>query len=198
MAPLKIIGITGGIGSGKSTVAKLLQINGVPVYDTDLAAKKIYDSSPLIREKLSARFGPDLYRPDGRLDRKKLAERIFTSPEDRLFVNSLVHPAVEQDFEAWVRSQPGQPLLGVESALLFESNLKHRIHFSINVSAPTEIRIRRTQNRDHSDRETVLQRIQNQMTDRQRSALADHTLLNDDRLALLPQVENCLKIAKSK
>ena len=191
---MKIIGITGGIGSGKSVVSKLLGINGIPVYNTDMAASKIHDISQTVREKLALRFGQELYEPYGVLNRTMLASLIFDHPENLAFVNSVVHPAVEADFLEWKTEREGEKLIGIESAILFESGLKRLIDISIHVSAPLEIRIRRVQKRDHWDREAILSRVRHQMTDEERNALADYTFINDDRQALLPQVENCIKI----
>ena len=193
---MNITGITGGIGSGKSIVSKLLGIRGIPVYNTDIAAKRIYDSSATVREALSDRFGPELYQPDGLLNRPLLASLIFNHPENLAFVHSIIHPAVENNFLEWKTGLEGKTQAGVESALLFESGLKRWVDNSINVSAPLEIRIRRVQKRDNWDRETVLSRIRHQMTDEEREMLADYTFVNDDRQALLPQVENWIKIVK--
>ena len=193
---MRIVGITGGIGSGKSVVYKLLGINGIPVYNTDIAASRIHDISQTVREKLSARFGLELYQPYGILNRAMLASLIFNHPENLDFVNSILHPAVEDDFLEWKAEQEGKNWVGIESALLFQSRLKRLIDISINVSAPLEIRIWRVQKRDNWDRETVLSRVQHQMTEEERDALADYTFVNDDRHALLPQVENWIKILK--
>jgi len=195
---MKIIGITGGIGSGKSVVSKLFEINGIPVYNTDIAAKRIYDVSQTVREKLSDRFGPELYQPYGVLNRTMLASLIFSNPENRDFVNSVVHPAVKDDFLEWATEQKEAKWIGIESALLFESNLEQLADMSINVSAPVEVRIRRVEKRDRLDREAVLDRIRNQMSDEERNALADYTFVNDDRQALLPQAENWIKGMKSE
>ena len=194
---MKIIGITGGIGSGKSIVSKILEINGIPVYNTDIAAKKIQDVSQTVREKLVQHFGEELYGPYG-LNRTLLASLIFNHPENLAFVHSVVHPAVRVDFLEWKAGQEGKELTGIESALLFQSGLNQLIDISIHVSAPLEIRIQRVQKREHWDRETVLSRVQHQMTDEEQSALADYTFVNDDRQALLPQVENWIKIVKSQ
>ena len=193
---MKIAGITGGIGSGKSIVAKLLEINGIPVYNTDIAAKKIHEISQTVREKLADRFGEELYQPYG-LNRTMLAALIFNHPENLAFVHSVIHPAVEADFLEWKTEQKGKKLTGIESALLFQSGLSQLIDISINVSAPLEIRIQRVQKRENWDREAILSRIRHQMTDEEREALADYTFVNDDRQALLPQVENWIKIVKN-
>ena len=193
---MRIAGITGGIGSGKSVVSKLLKINGIPIYNTDIAASRIHDISQTVREKLSDRFGPELYQPYGILNRTMLASLIFNHPENLDFVNSIVHPAVEADFLEWKTEQEGEDLIGIESALLFQSRLNRLIDTSIHVSAPLETRIRRVQKRDNWDREAVLSRVRHQMTDEERDVLADYTFVNDDRQALLPQVENWIKMMK--
>jgi dephospho-CoA kinase len=194
---MNVLGITGGIGSGKSIVAKGLEVMGIPVYNTDIAAKKISDTSPEVREKLSARFGTALYQ-DGILDRKRLASFIFSNPEHLAFVNSVIHPAVEKDFLEWKEEQQEKAWVGIESAILFESRLNQLIDFSMNVSAPLETRIQRIQKRDNLDRESILHRIQNQLPEEERNRLANYTIINDDRQALLPQIENWLKIVKSR
>ena len=193
---MTVTGITGGIGSGKSVVSRLLEINGIPVYNTDIAAKRIYDTSRTVQEKLSGRFGPELYQPYGILNRTLLASLIFSHPENLIFVNSVVHPAVKVDFLEWRTEQQEKELIGVESALLFESGLKQLVDISINVSAPLEMCIQRVQERDHWDREAILNRIRNQMPDEERNALADYIFINDGRKALIPQVENWIKIVK--
>ena len=195
---MKVLGITGGIGSGKSVVSKLLEINGIPVYNTDIAAKRMYTVSSFVREQLIDRFGPELYQPYDMLNRSVLASLIFGNPENREFVNALIHPAVEEDFLEWKTGHSDKAMVGIESALLFESCLSYLIDLSINVSAPLEIRIKRTQKRDQLTREAVLNRIQSQMPEEERSARAAYTLINDDRQALVPQIENWLKIVKSQ
>ncbi|GHS96340.1 dephospho-CoA kinase [Bacteroidia bacterium] len=194
---MKVLGITGGIGSGKSIVAKVLEVMGIPVYNTDIAAKKISDTSPAVREKLSARFGTALYQ-NGTLDRKMLASFIFSNPEHLAFANSVIHPAVEKDFLEWKVEHQEKAWVGIESAILFESLLNQLIDISMNVSAPLETRIQRIQKRDNLDRESILNRIKNQLPEEERNRLANYTIINDDRQALLPQIENLLKIVKSQ
>ncbi|GHU68718.1 dephospho-CoA kinase [Bacteroidia bacterium] len=188
---MKILGITGGIGSGKSVVSKLLEINGIPVYNTDIAAKKIYDSSPRIRQKLIQRFGEELYA-GGLLNRKLLASHIFQSPEDLKFVNSIVHPEVENDFEDWKNQFPGKKWAGIESAILFESGLHQKTDIVINVSADYETKIARVQQRDKFSREEIDCRIRQQTDDTTRCELANFTIINDNSHALLPQIEKML------
>jgi dephospho-CoA kinase len=192
---MKVLGITGGIGSGKSVFSKLLEINGIPVYNTDIASKRISDFSWNIREKLTGRFGPALYR-EGLLDRPLLASLIFNHPENRVFVNSVIHPEVENDFLEWKDEQTDKSWVGIESAILFEAQLCHVVDVIVNISAPLETRIRRVQQRDNLNRESVLNRIKNQISDGVRNYLADYTIINDDRQALAPQVENLMKVLK--
>jgi dephospho-CoA kinase len=192
---MKVLGITGGIGSGKSTVSKLLEINGIPVYNSDIAAKKLSDFSPVIQEKLREKFGPELYK-EGFLNRPMLASLIFNQPENLAFVNSVIHPAVEKDFLEWKKDRAEQAIIGIESAILFESRLRHIVDVSVNISAPLEIRIRRTQKRDNLNKEAVLNRMNNQMSEDERRRLADHIIINDDRQALTPQVEKLIKIVE--
>jgi dephospho-CoA kinase len=186
---MKVIGITGGIGSGKSIVSQLLEINGIPVYNTDIASKKLSNTSPAIREKLTGKFGAELYEY-GILNRKMLASLIFNDSEARDFVNSVIHPAVQNDFLEWKEEHRDKPFAGIESAILFQSKLKDLIDITINVSAPLELQIQRVQKRDNLNKEDILNRIHTQMSDEERSRLANYTVVNDDRQALLPQVEN--------
>ncbi|MDR1682529.1 MAG: dephospho-CoA kinase [Candidatus Symbiothrix sp.] len=192
---MKVLGITGGIGSGKSIVSKLLEINGIPVYNTDIAAKILYNISPVIRQKLTERFGAELYA-EGVLNRSLLASRIFQSSEDLRFVNSIVHPKVENDLDEWKNQFPEKSVVGVESAILFESNLCNKVDIIINVSSCYEIRVERVQQRDKLSKEEIDRRIQQQMDDASRCRLANFTIINDNRQALLPQIENLLKRLK--
>jgi dephospho-CoA kinase len=192
---MKILGITGGIGSGKSVISKLLEINGVPVYNTDREAKKITASSLVVQEKLSSKFGSGLYR-EGLLDKAQLASLIFNHPEHLAFVNSVIHPEVRKDFLEWKEKQSGTSWVGIESAILFESGFDRLVDGSVTVSAPLETRIRRIDKRDGLDRESILTRIRNQMSEEERSRLASYTIVNDEVEALLPQVEYLLKKIK--
>jgi dephospho-CoA kinase len=186
---MKIVGLTGGIGSGKSMVSRLLTMMDIPVYAADAESKKLADASPHIRERLSAKFGRQLYK-DGKLDRKMLATLIFGNRDNLQFVNSIIHPAVFADFRQWTTRQDSVPIAVVESAILFDSGFNKSVHVTVNVSAPLEVRIRRVEERDRVDRETVLARINSQMPEEERNRLSDCIIFNDGHQALLPQVEN--------
>ena len=186
---MKIVGLTGGIGSGKSTVSRLLEIMGIPVYAADAESKKLVGASPHIREQLSAKFGLQLYR-DGKLDKAMLASLIFGNEENLQFANSVIHPFVFEDFRHWTAQQNNASFAVIESAILFDSGFNKTVDITVNVSAPLEERIRRVEQRDRTCRETVLARINSQIAEEERNRLSDYIIFNDNVCALLPQVEN--------
>ena len=158
-----IIGLTGGIGSGKTTVAKMFNDLGVPVYFTDTEAKKIMNNSVVVRNKLVDVFGEDAYI-NGELNRKYLADKVFNNQEQLSIINSIVHPEVEIHFKAWVKDQQA-PFLVQESALIFENKRQGDFNKIITVTAPFKDRIQRVMDRDNATREQILDRIKNQMDD---------------------------------
>ena len=189
---MKTIGLTGGIGSGKSVVSNLLGIMGIPVYDSDKEAKKITSNSPVIRDCLSKKFGTELYQ-DGVLNKSLLSSLIFGDKENLAFVNAIIHPEVQKDFVKWAELHKDSSFVAVESAILFESGFNKIADVTINVSAPLERRIERVKKRDQSSREHILNRINNQMSEEERTQKSDYTIINDDYLAVLPQIEYLLK-----
>jgi dephospho-CoA kinase len=190
---MKIIGVTGGIGSGKSTVSNLLEVMGIPVYIADWESKKLTNSSPLLREQLMQRFGTDLYS-SGDLDKALLAALIFENEENLRYVNSVIHPAVWTDFQQWTQQYAGYDFVAIESAILFESGFDASTDIKVNVSAPLETRIRRVEKRDNAPRESIVARIKNQISDEERNRLSDYVIVNDDNQALIPQVEGLINI----
>ena len=189
---MKVVGITGGIGSGKSVVSKILETMEIPVYNSDAEAKKIMESSLFVREKLSKKFGNQLYFT-GKLNKTLLAELIFNHSEYLTFVNSVIHPEVYKDFLEWKQKYVSFPILGIESAILFESGFDKYVDLSITVSAPLELRIKRLQKRESLDETTILNRIKNQMSEEERISKADYIIVNDDIQPVIPQVESILK-----
>ena len=177
------IGITGGIGSGKSMVSALLRVYGVPVYDADCESKRLLVTSPTIRRGLTALLGPEIYRPDGTLDRARMAALIFADA-----VNAIIHPAVGDDFDAW-RERLTVPLCAMESAILFESGFDRRADVRLTVYAPEAIRLQRVMARDSAAEADVRRRMQSQWTDERKAALSDAVITNDGLSALIPQVE---------
>ncbi|WP_293664195.1 dephospho-CoA kinase [uncultured Parabacteroides sp.] len=190
------IGITGGIGSGKSVIASLLELSGVPVYIADTESKRLTETSPVIREKLTALFGETLYKAE-RLDKKLLASLIFGNPERLKQVNAIIHPEVDRHFQAWAEKQ-NTPLCAIESAILFESGFNRVVDVSLMVYAPMEVRIRRVLKRDAVSREEVVRRIDSQLPDEVKKEKSDYVIFNDDRQALLPQVAAFLDGLHSK
>lgn len=190
------IGITGGIGSGKSVIASLLELSGVPVYIADTESKRLTETSPVIREKLTALFGETLYKAE-RLDKKRLASLIFGNPERLKQVNAIIHPEVNRHFQAWAEKQ-NTPLCAIESAILFESGFNRTVDVCLMVYAPMEVRIRRVLERDAVSREEVIRRIDSQLPDEVKKEKSDYVIFNDDRQALLPQVAAFLEDLRSK
>lgn len=180
------IGITGGIGSGKSVVASLFQLLGVPVYIADEESKRLTNRSATIRQQLIALYGEAIYTAEG-LNKPLLASKIFQDPEQLRIVNGIIHPEVKRHFEAWA-AQQATPLCAIESAILFESGFDKVVDTSLMVYAPKALRIERAIARDAASREAIQRRIGSQMADEEKRKLADHLIYNDDQQPLIPQV----------
>lgn len=181
------VGITGGIGSGKSTVCAMLEEMGVAVYNSDARAKELMTTSATLREAIVARFGAECYTSEG-LNRGYLAERVFADAEELAALNSLVHPAVMADFEAWAERQEGSYVV-FESAILFEAGLEQRVDMAIAVLSPEELRIERAMRRDGTTREQVVARIRRQLSDDERADRAKYAIVNVDLEELREDVE---------
>ena len=185
------IGITGGIGSGKSVVARLFAALGVPVYDSDSRAKSIMATDLVLREQLLAAFDAETYTPEGLLNRTHLAQRVFGDAAQVALLNSLVHPRVGVDFEAWVAAQAetGQPYILKEAALLYESGAYRQLDRIITVFAPPVVRharvLRRDAHRSAADVEAIMRQ---QLSDEEKLERADYVVYNDDSQLVLPQV----------
>jgi dephospho-CoA kinase len=186
------IGLTGGIGSGKSVVSSLLEVMNIPVYVADTESKRLTDASPLIRSRLTALLGESIYR-EGLLDRKRLASCIFNDPEMLKRVNEAIHPEVNRHFLAWVEQQRAG-VCAIETAILFESGFHRDVDVAVMVEAPLELRIGRTALRDGVSREDVVRRINNQWPDEVKKKQADYIICNDGRHALIPQVRALLSV----
>lgn len=181
------IGITGGIGSGKSIVASLLNLHGIPVYLADTESKILTATSPVIRGKLIALLGKELYTEEGLLNKKLLASYIFSNPEYLKEVNAIIHPEVKRHFTEWAERQLSE-FCAIESAILFESEFNQTVDKSLMVYAPLELRIGRAMQRDNVSREEIISRINNQLPDETKKERSDYVIHNDDIQALLPQV----------
>lgn len=181
------VGITGGIGSGKSTVCAMLEEMGVAVYNSDARAKELMTTSATLREAIVSRFGAECYTSEG-LNRGYLAERVFGDAAELAALNSLVHPAVMNDFEAWAESQQGSYVV-LESAILFEAGLEQRVDVAVAVLSPEELRIERAMRRDGASREQVVARIGRQLSDDERADRAKYAIVNIDLEELREDVE---------
>lgn len=186
-ASLKV-GITGGIGSGKSVVAKIFSILGIPIYYADDRAKWLMIQDQELSEQIKKEFGVESYLPDGSINRSFLAKTVFADQEKVNKINSIVHPAVGKDFLKWSELQT-TPYVLKEAALIFETGGQKSLDYVINVSSPLKIRVARTLMRDpHRSEEQVNQIINQQMPDEEKNELADFVIKNTDNKLLIPQV----------
>lgn len=183
------IGITGGIGSGKSTVAHLFEMMGYPVYYADVRSKWLMNNDPNIKAKLIATFGQDVY--PGYLDRQALADIVFKDKEALKKLNAISHPAVENDFINWRKAQKS-PILFKEAAILFESGSYKSVDKTICITAPEVIRVKRVMQRDGATTMQVQERIANQWPDEKKIALADYVIDAGDRELVIPQALSIL------
>lgn len=182
------VGITGGIGSGKTTVCQIFETLGIPVYYADDRAKWLMEHDPAVKDGIIGLFGPQAYGHSGKLHRKHIAEIAFHDPSVLAKLNAIVHPAVWKDGEDWNQNQSGVPYTLKEAALLYESGGSQWLDFIIVVSAPEAIRVNRVVQRDQSTKEEVLARISRQMPEEEKVRMADFVILNDGQQALIPQV----------
>jgi len=181
------IGITGGIGSGKSTVCEIFKLLGVPVFEADKVAKRLLNSDKDIRSKLTDLYGDDIYTPNGSVNRKKLAGIIFNNDFELSKVNKIVHPTVRSEYFRWSKKQD-HPYVILEAAILFESGFYKMMDFTILVSAPEEARVERVSKRDNVTFDQVRERITNQWTDKQKRKLASLEIKNDNTELIIPQL----------
>ena len=186
MSQKTLIGIAGGIGSGKSVVARMLRATGRKVYDCDSEARRLMNDDDTLRRQLSEAFGNDIYGSDGMLDRKRLAALVFTDSDNLQRINALVHPAVGRDIARWTAEQ-SDTTLWVETAILRESGLDSIVDRAWLVEAPLEVRIERAMRRDGTTRDKVLERIESQRCDKPYHCPTDF-ITNDGLSALTPQI----------
>jgi dephospho-CoA kinase len=182
------VGITGGIGSGKSTVCKVFRLLGVPVFDADTEAKEIYSRDEKIKTGLIQLFGENIYFPDGNPDRKKLASAIFNNEILLSKVNELVHPVVRMEFESWLEKHKEVPYVIHEAAILFESGFYKMMDFTILVTAPEKERIARVVARNEVPEKIVRERMHKQWSDDKKKKMADKILLNDNKNLIIPEI----------
>jgi dephospho-CoA kinase len=180
------VGITGGMGSGKSTVSEIFKTLGIPVYKADDAAKRLMNEDETVKTALIKYFGEQVYL-DGKLNRQYLGEQVFNNKEKLSFLNSVVHPATINDGQRWMQKQSGAYAIK-EAAIIFESGTQRYLDYIIGVYAPVTLRIFRSKKRDNLTQEEVKARINKQMDDAIKMKLCDIVIINDEQQALLPQV----------
>lgn len=187
----KIIGITGGIGSGKSVVSRILQLMGYPVYSSDQRAKEIMVEDQSIISGLKNLFGEAAYT-NSNLNRSYIATQLFQDDSKRIAMNNLVHPAVRADFQQWIENQKS-PILFQESALLFETGNYKSFDGIILVTAPEEVRMQRVKERDQLTDEQVQARFNAQLSEEEKMKLTNHIIYNDGNQLLVPQILDLLR-----
>lgn len=192
----KVILCTGGIGSGKSYVIRAFNAAGIPSYDTDAAAKRLYDTDRELLDAVSEIAGKDV-SVDGHLDRGLLASRIFADSSLLGKIEAVVHPAVIRDFRRWEEEQSVEVVI-IESAIMLEKpSLRGVADYVLVVSAPEELRIRRVMERDGISREAVLSRMARQWNDRQREEYADFIIVTDERHQIVPEIVKIIETVKN-
>lgn len=182
------IGITGGIGSGKTTVCKVFELLGVPVYYADIEAKQILNSNLEVKKNIITTFGNSVLNDEDKIDKKKLASLVFNNKENLEKLNSIVHPAVREHFENWIQQHSTQKYILKEAAILFESGSYKLVDKIITVVAPLELKISRTIQRDKVTQAEVELRISNQLNDDEKIKRSQFVIHNDEQQLLIPQI----------
>jgi len=194
------VGLTGGIGSGKTTVAKIFELLGVPVYYADDEARRIMNKDEELRRAIEEQFGKAAYK-NGDLDRNYIAAKVFQRPQQLEKLNALVHPVTIRDADKWMNQQR-TPYTIKEAALIFESAAAGQLNYVIGVYAPVALRIKRAMERNKVSSDDVLKRIDNQMDENIKMKLCDFVILNDENELLIPQVialhQKLLALAEEK
>lgn len=190
------VGITGGIGSGKTVIAKIFEILGVPVYYADTAAKEIINTNPSVKENIIKHFGPDSY-VNGKLNTPYISGIVFKDKEKLQTLNSITHPAVIQDSHKWLSKQKTAFALK-EAALLFESGSYKELDLIIGVASPLNARVERVMERDNISREAVLEKMAKQMDEDEKISKCDFIIHNNSTQAVIPQVLELNKLLQQK
>jgi dephospho-CoA kinase len=185
------LGLTGNIGSGKTTVCKIFEVLEVPVFYSDTEAKKLYSRKD-VKQKLKNEFGDLVFDDQLNIDFKKLAAVIFSDKIALDFINKLIHPLVFDEYNRWLKEHYTSPVTIHESAILFENHLQDHFDSTIVVSCPKEIRLERLLKRDKVPKQVIIQRMKNQHSDKEKEALADYLIINDGTRFLIPQVVELL------
>lgn len=182
------VGVTGGIGSGKTLICQVFEKLGIPVFYADDEAKRLLNTDPQVKESMREYFGKDIYDDTG-IKKAYLASKIFNNKDALSKVNSIVHPVVRKLFARWVKEKEAAfPYVIEEAAILFESGVYQDLDYNILVYAPEELRINRVISRDHASMEQVKARMEHQMKDEDKMAMADAVIYNDESRLVIPQI----------
>lgn len=184
---MKRIGLTGNMGSGKSTVARIFEVLRVPVFYSDEVARLLYQRND-VKKELTFLFPDNDFYKNGIFQKSELAALVFSDPESLKKINQLIHPLVEQEFQLWVTDYKHESYVVQESAIIFENDLQNRFGSVIHVSAPLEIRLQRIMNRDHIEKVQAEARMSNQLPEESKRNLSDFVIENDGKQLLIPQV----------
>ena len=182
------VGVTGGMGSGKSTVCNILKNLGVPVFSSDDVGKYLLNNDDYLKNEIKTHFDSDMYTSTGRLDRNRMAQLVFNNPDELKKLNELVHPRVKAEFDSWCKKMEKRPCVVKEAAILFETGQHKELDKMVTVFCPKEERIRRIIKRDDTSKELIEKRMMQQYSDAERNALATYIIMNDGKEELLPQV----------
>jgi dephospho-CoA kinase len=186
LLPMLRIGLTGGIGSGKSTIAKIFEVLGIPVYYADAASRRLMNEDPELVKEIIRHFGDKSYI-DGKLNRTYIASIVFNDAEKLALLNAITHPATIKDANQWIGKQTA-PYIIKEAALIFESGSAEHLDSVIGVYAPAPLRIKRTMDRDQVTQEEVKKRMERQINEELKMKLCDHIIVNDEQQLVVPQV----------
>lgn len=192
-----MVGVTGGIGSGKTTVCKIFELLGIPVFYADEEAKQLY-KDPKIRAKVIQLFGEQILNVDQEIDKAKLGQLVFSNKSWLAKLNALIHPAVRTKFKAWKKVQKGKKYVIEEAAIMIESGAYKEIDYLISIKSPKALRIKRLINRNNTTPEEVKKRMKEQISDAKRDKYSDAVIMNDDKHSLIEQVLNLHKRLSAK
>ncbi len=182
------VGLTGNIGSGKSTVAKVFEIMNIPVFYADAAGKNLL-SNVVVQREIKKHFGGSVFNSQGFIDRKELAKIVFNDAKKLEILNGIIHPRVRQEYLNWLKKHDNNKAYSIhEAAILFESGFHKMLDSIIFVSAPEDLRIERIMKRDHTGRKSVRDRIRNQQPEKDKTRQADFVIVNDGKQMIIPQV----------
>lgn len=194
---MKKVGITGGIGSGKTIVCEVFKLLGISVFHADIVARNLQQNNFEIRKKLIDLFGESIYSQDGTLDRKRLAGTIFKDKDLLGKVNQIIHPAVREIFFNWMNEHSEEDYVLYEAAILFESGYHNDFDLNILVVAEENIRMKRVMQRDNISRDSFMERVNNQMNDQEKIPQADYILENNEKKLLIPQIIELDKVIRN-